>query len=363
MNPEKPDQGPPDYYAVLGLARGASPRELTLAFRQRAKLLHPDMPGTGDKDAFQRLQEAYHVLGDPARRAAYDQTLLADTRPAWRQEETRLDFVAPVTWRFPRFLGLGLAAVILLALWQVGQHFMTPAPPRVTAVVSRPVPALPTPDTESARETPPPPALLAGDHFIGPAASPAALWRRAPDRPGYVRAGQLEAFTPVAVLQSANAEGRAEIRANPGISGFVEATRLVPGDAKAARRASCLYHAGAAPRGGSLLVRPSGGPGLVAVENREDRPAVLTLRGQDHKIAGSAYLTARGKATIDQLPPSRYQVEFAVGDLWSAECGMFMAGMRAKRIAEPMLLKETARLIISATTAAEDISDDAFARK
>jgi molecular chaperone DnaJ len=63
-----------DYYEVLGVARGADEKEIKSAFRKKAKELHPDKNKT-DKDAekkFKELNEAYEVLKDKDKRAAYD---------------------------------------------------------------------------------------------------------------------------------------------------------------------------------------------------------------------------------------------------------------------------------------------------
>jgi curved DNA-binding protein CbpA len=69
----------PDHYQLLGVARGASREEIAQAWRRRARAEHPDRrPGeAGDEAAarFRALAEAYHVLSDPGRRAAYDRTL------------------------------------------------------------------------------------------------------------------------------------------------------------------------------------------------------------------------------------------------------------------------------------------------
>jgi curved DNA-binding protein len=63
-----------DYYEILGLNRGAAPDDVKLAYRKLARKYHPDVskePNAEEK--FKELQEAYEVLRDPEKRAAYDQ--------------------------------------------------------------------------------------------------------------------------------------------------------------------------------------------------------------------------------------------------------------------------------------------------
>jgi curved DNA-binding protein len=70
-----------DYYEVLGVTRGADADVVKRAYRKLARKYHPDV--SKEKNAenkFKEVQEAYEVLRDPEKRAAYDQ-LGRDYRP------------------------------------------------------------------------------------------------------------------------------------------------------------------------------------------------------------------------------------------------------------------------------------------
>jgi len=64
-----------DYYATLGVSKASTEKEIKQAYRKLARKYHPDV-NPGDKQAearFKEINEAYEVLGDPAKRKKYDE--------------------------------------------------------------------------------------------------------------------------------------------------------------------------------------------------------------------------------------------------------------------------------------------------
>lgn len=62
-----------DYYQLLGIARDASQEDIKKAYRKLARKYHPDVSREADAEQrFKEVGEAYEVLKDPEKRAAYD---------------------------------------------------------------------------------------------------------------------------------------------------------------------------------------------------------------------------------------------------------------------------------------------------
>ena len=73
-----------DYYEVLGVSKSSSEAEMKKAFRRLAMKYHPDRNSEGDEDTehkFKEAKEAYEVLSDPQKRAAYDRYGHAGVNP------------------------------------------------------------------------------------------------------------------------------------------------------------------------------------------------------------------------------------------------------------------------------------------
>ena len=77
-----------DFYEILGVAKNASDEDIKKAYRKLAMKHHPDRnQGDNAKEAeakFKELKEAYEMLSDPQKRAAYDQHGHAGVDPNMR---------------------------------------------------------------------------------------------------------------------------------------------------------------------------------------------------------------------------------------------------------------------------------------
>lgn len=62
-----------DYYQILHISEKASQEEIRKAYRKLAVKYHPDNAGEQAREQFDKVQEAYGVLGDKEKRAAYDE--------------------------------------------------------------------------------------------------------------------------------------------------------------------------------------------------------------------------------------------------------------------------------------------------
>jgi hypothetical protein len=78
-----------DYYEVMELSPSASLETIHRIYRILAQRLHPDNVETGSTEAFKQLAEAYKVLSDPEKRAAFDSTRGVRQKVHWRVFDQR----------------------------------------------------------------------------------------------------------------------------------------------------------------------------------------------------------------------------------------------------------------------------------
>lgn len=169
-----------DYYAELQVSPKAEPGVIAAAYRYLARMYHPDVTGVVDDERMRRLNAAYEVLADPARRKAYDESrrpvradelsLMADPVAAHRYGTHRPWFhVAAIV-----VVSLLAAAGIVLITGQrpggSAQATVSASASRRPATVARPVaarpPASPTPQAAARRRVDDEPAPAASAEHL-----------------------------------------------------------------------------------------------------------------------------------------------------------------------------------------------------
>ncbi len=348
------------------------------------RILHPDVPKTGNADEFVAVKQAYDVLSNRDRRAAYDRKAREAAMDAIEPEVIIVHQpaypAASTPTRQPRFSDLPIAVWIgsgvflCLCVYEVIAHLLATPPPLHEPTI-RPNAAIVAPLSPSAHQAVlygPTPVHLPGtpNFYVIPAASPAVLWHVDTEHNALVPLGQLPPFSSVQAVRLVRQNGMLEVLLNDRGNGFISADHLTPGNAAAARRAYCGYNAGPAPSNGERLANaetpaPGRHDNTLQLENRAVQPAVVKLRDDAGGVALAVFLGPGGHAEFDGLPDGNFHVEFAIGELWSRACSSFAAGMRAMQMDAALNLPGSAHLVVAPDAGvpdARDISDQAFER-
>ena len=82
-----------EYYQILGLTRDADQKEIKQAYRKLALRFHPDKNNAADaEERFKEIGEAYEVLSDEHKKAAYDASSVSERSPSWKPEPGSSNF-------------------------------------------------------------------------------------------------------------------------------------------------------------------------------------------------------------------------------------------------------------------------------
>jgi hypothetical protein len=382
MLPPRTRLDPEGYYARLGLEPDAAQEAITAAFRARVRILHPDVPGTGNTAAFVAVKQAYDVLSNPKRRQDYDRAAQRAAAEWMVAPETVTDRpvyeVHPVPPMPPvhptpsggtpwlnnstlvAAIGLGFAMILCVSVIQVVLHMQQQ--PQVVSAGIRPNAATIAPLSPEARRVAlygPAPVQLPGtpNFYVIPTASPAMLWRHDPQHNTFIPDRQLPPFSSMQAVRFVRQNGLLEVLVKGQPNGYVDAAHVTPGNAQAARRAYCSYNAGPPPHDGELLVRSGRGKGRLLLDNRAVQPAVVKLLDPFGGVTVSVYLAPGGHADVAGVPEGPYHTQFAVGELWSRACQTFAAGMRARRLDQALTIGGETYFEIAADSASLPSSD------
>ena len=92
-----------DYYAILEVSSSATASEIKKSYRRLARLHHPDLNQDALDTHIKRLNEAYEVLRDPKKRAAYDthwreKKERAEAQAAYQRRQQQVKREPEMTW-------------------------------------------------------------------------------------------------------------------------------------------------------------------------------------------------------------------------------------------------------------------------
>lgn len=142
-------------YQILGVAPDASAADIGLAYERRTAELHDAAPH--DPSALALAHEAYEVLRNPARRQAYDASLVTAQERAAAAEQPPDLMVEPETKRGPRLswpLLAAIAALAIIVIYYALRPDRIPNPQNEPPVAQAPLPA-PTPPPPPPRDRTP----------------------------------------------------------------------------------------------------------------------------------------------------------------------------------------------------------------
>ena len=92
-----------DYYTILEVSSSATTIEIKKSYRRLARLHHPDLNQDALDTHIKRLNEAYEVLRDPVKRAAYDaqrreKKQRAEAQAAYQRRQQQVKREPEMTW-------------------------------------------------------------------------------------------------------------------------------------------------------------------------------------------------------------------------------------------------------------------------
>jgi hypothetical protein len=380
---------PQGYYALLDLTPAATKAAIVKAYRAKARMLHPDVPRTGNAAAFLAVKQAYDVLSNAQRRSRYDDEARSageQASPPFRPAPfesapfrspfgsssfTENRFTAPPAPEpragtpagglsrladMPVAVWIGFGIFLALCIIEAVLHLADPDARAPAGTVSIPATAASvaplTPEQDAELRYGPTPAHLPGtaNVYVNPTNGPAVLYRLQPDHKTLVAQDRLPPFSSMQATKLYPQIGMIEVVTGGGTTGFVPTDHLSRGGLAAARTAYCSYNAGTLPQDGDVLDHAGNGAEALQVENRSIEPAVVRLRDTAGVTVVSVFLSPGSHAQVTGLPAGEFRPDYAIGELWSRACNGFATGMRAWRLTQTVRLPGQAAVVVTNDT-------------
>ena len=353
------NEDPLGYYSILGVEPNCGQAAIKTAFRNRAKILHPDVSGTGNDTLFQAAKKAYDILQNSETRAQYDGLRRAISNKA----DTPV--IKARRWGLEISLGAAVVTLAIVLIVSLNSNPIFPQLQRIQMIqegasrtggtsgnvgqANTDVTVQPPTVRTQRGETPAPTYMTTQENacerissgatrgstmqYVSPDVGSVNRWYWQPGK-GWIKGSLIAPFTNVSVLAHVPETQLVEVCLTTGIKTYIYSHHLLLGGADVARRGYCVFADGSRVKNNEFLRRSGLGPHQITIRNLGTTPAVAVMRALTGQVSVALYVDAQSTGFIPNFPSGTYRLEFSSGRIWSRKCGQFFDDRRNQRFPE-----------------------------